>query len=306
MLSNLHSSSKPSSLDRPGEDHPLAGRAANGPQEDQAAGRAAGVPAEARDVVHLQESKRSERDGKNIVSDVYTQIQKKPKGDKLTAGTVQAQGAVGEVSVTGVLCLIRVCCASYKCVRYRRVVSVTGLFATGVMCPLQHVALQVCCARYRCVVSITVCCVRYNCVRYRRVVSVTGVLCPLQACCVRYRCVCYRYVVSFTGVLCPLQVCCVRYTYTVFRYRCVVSVTGVLCLLQMCCVSYCCVMSVTGVLCPLQVCCVCYRCVISVTGVLCLLRHVVFVTSIYKPLLLLGRKNINFTDSVDLAVLRER
>ena len=276
LLSNIHSSSKPSSLDRPGEDHPLAGRAANGPQEDQAAGPAAGVPAEARDVVHLQESKRSERDGRNIVSDVYTHIQKKPKGDKLTAGTVQAQGAVGEVSVTGVLCLLRVCCASYKCVRYRRAVSVAGVFATGVMCPLQACCvtgllcpLQMCCVHYRYVVSVTD-------------VFVTGVLCPLQACCVRYRCVvsytdCYRYVVSFTGVLCPLQVCCVRYTYAVFRYRCVVSVTCVLCLLLVCCVCYRCVVSlavcysVTGVLCPLQVCYISYRCAMSVKA--CCVRY---------------------------------
>ena len=258
LLSNVHSSSepssKPSSPDQPGADHPQAERAANGPQEDQTAGRAAGAPADARDGVHLEESKRSGRDGKNIVSDVYAQVQKKPRGDKLTAGTVQARGAVGELSVTGVLCLLRVCCASYRCVRYRRVVSVTC-----VLCPLQMCMLQACC------------------VRYRRVVSVTCMLCPLQVCCVRYMCVplqmccvCYWCVVSVTDVLCLLLVCYVC-------YWCFVSVTGVLCLLQVCCVRYRCVMSVTGVLCPLQVCCVCYRCVVSVTGVLCLLRHVVFV-----------------------------
>ena len=262
LLSNIHSSSKPSSPDRTGADHPQAGRAANGPQEDQAAGRAAGVPAEARDVVHLQESRRSERDGKNIVSDVYTQIQKKPKGDKLTAGTVQAQGAVGEVSVTGVLCLLRVCCASYKCVRYRRAVSVAGVFATGVMCPLQAYCvtgllcpLRMCCVHYRCVVSDTD-------------VFVTGVLCPLQACCVRYRRVVSDTDVFVTGMLCPLQACCVRYRCAVSVTRILCSVTDVLCLLLVCCVCYRCVVSLTVVLCLLLVCCVRCRCAVSVTGVL--------------------------------------
>ena len=82
----------------------------NGPQKDNASGFTLGVGAESQDNFHTEmnkHSKRNKRQGtavttrENIDTDVYEQVQKKPKGDNLKAAKAQPMEDVSRTPVAG-------------------------------------------------------------------------------------------------------------------------------------------------------------------------------------------------------------
>ena len=83
----------------------------NGPQKDNASGFTLGVGADSQDNFHTEmnkHSKRNKRQGtavttrENIDTDVYEQVQKKPKGDNLKTAKAQSVEAVSGTPVTGI------------------------------------------------------------------------------------------------------------------------------------------------------------------------------------------------------------
>ena len=82
----------------------------NGPQKDNASGSTLGVGADSQDNFHTEmnkHSKRNKRQGtavttrENIDTDVYEQVQKKPKGDNLKAAKAQPMEDVSRTPVAG-------------------------------------------------------------------------------------------------------------------------------------------------------------------------------------------------------------